>query len=193
MTTELAPRPLVHASTRAAAQLQKSGADLLTRTREASTLLGMETRDAGRTWWASTRAASADFVASVRAELEQLVKSVRDEAELPELPAAPLQGESLEQARARVQLELLVRLKRALGTLDGRLQERLDALESAPAIETKAPKAPKAPLSGYDEMTAKEVVAALADLSEKKRAAVAAYEKANKGRRTVLRAAKRAA
>ena len=46
-----------------------------------------------------------------------------------------------------------------------------------------------APWAGYDAMTAREVVAGLADASEELRAAVAAYEKKGKKRKTVLEAA----
>lgn len=56
----------------------------------------------------------------------------------------------------------------------------------------KAPAAPAvstAPWATYDDMTAKDIAAKVADLSADKKAAVRAYEAANKNRVTVMRAA----
>lgn len=57
------------------------------------------------------------------------------------------------------------------------------------APEPDAPKVPSAPWDGYDDQSAAEIIARLADLTATERAIVAAYEQRNKQRKTVLDAA----
>ncbi len=178
-------------------RVRAESAQFLVRTREATALLGQDARDAGQVWWKSAQQASLDLRGGLQAEASALVGELSDEiagltakiTELRPAPAAPTEG--LEPTR-HLQLELLVRLKQVLATLDGRVQARLEGLASQTPLQA-VPKAPKPPFAGYDDCTAKEVVAALDGLSAKKRAALVAYERAHKSRRTVLRAAERLA
>jgi hypothetical protein len=179
-------------------RVRAEGAQFLVRTREATALLGQDARDAGQVWWKSAHAASLDLRSGLQSEVTALARELSSEvAELgakatelrPALAAQSHATEGLERTR-QVQLELLVRLKQVLATLDGRVQARLEGLAPQTPL-TQSSKARKAPFAGYDDCTAKEVVAALDGLSAKKRAALIAYERAHKSRRTVLRAAAR--
>ncbi len=103
-----------------------------------------------------------------RAQLLRVTERVRDEAIERELQLLARFDGLLTQLHARVRAE----------------RRRLQGL---------ARQARGLPLEGYDDLTAKEVVAALEGLSEAERAAVEAHERATKNRKTVLRALARAA
>jgi len=188
--------------------LTKSGEgfeSFLTRTRSARAAFFDETRDAGAALLAETREAGLELVRAFGDEASTLRELLLPS--VPQLPApSELKGE-VGDTTTQLQVRLLSSLKEALGTMDRKVAERLDALgptgsKKAPAKKAKkasakksapAKKSAKAPLSGYDELTAKEVVAQLAELAPAQVDAVVAYEKAHKNRRTVLKAAARKA
>ena len=79
--------------------------------------------------------------------------------------------------------QLLTSLHDAMAQLIERLDTRLGAL-ALPASEER-----ELPIPGYDEMKAKDVVAAIAELPLAQVLAVYEYEQRTKNRVTVLRAA----
>ncbi len=95
---------------------------------------------------------------------------------------------------------MLVAIEEALKTIETRIQDRIVFLDTivgpqlpADTLTSSAPKAAngngRPPLTGYDELSAKDVVTRLERLSDDKAAAVLAFEQAHKKRATILRAA----
>ncbi|MEO0326936.1 MAG: hypothetical protein AAF447_28605, partial [Myxococcota bacterium] len=168
--------------------------------------------DAATSLVARTQAARQDLTRGLRDEAGQVRTTLAGQIARPELPevAEPDVGTLV----ARVDRLAIDLQKKALGSLHsglGRLSERvggeLDRLETTPAPapvkkgkgkrkkakKAKGKKSPAAtaaePWAGYDAMTAREIIAGLGDARGELRAAVAAYEKKGKKRKTVLEAA----
>ncbi|MEM9074577.1 MAG: hypothetical protein AAGE52_39145 [Myxococcota bacterium] len=167
---------LTHQLDESRARLRAQLEDFVQRTREASATFMSDTRGAGRKLGGTTKAAGGDLIQVVREEFADFSALAREKARaVPGLVEAPEQ----------LQATMLLRLKRTLDAIDVRVSKRLDDL-AQPALDVEVP------LEGYDDMTAKEVLAALAELDEDARDAVVAYEKAHKRRATILKAAKAA-
>ncbi|MBW2529452.1 MAG: hypothetical protein JRI23_35070 [Deltaproteobacteria bacterium] len=79
-----------------------------------------------------------------------------------------------------VERELLLQISRLLDALQGTVHERLRQLTAADGDES--------PLEGYDELSAREVVAQAAEWSPEQCAAARRYESSHKQRTTILRA-----
>lgn len=152
--------------------------------REQLLLFTDRTRQAGLTFAEETRGASGELAEALKGEAEAWSKliSARTGKLLPATnpPAAPKLAAADVDALER---KLLVGLRNVLSRVDAKLQSRLAA----------EPAAEGAPIAGYDELPAKAIVGMLAELDPTTVAAVAAYEAAHKGRKTVLRATERAA
>lgn len=188
-----------------AARLKDRGLTFVEETRAATTNLFTETRGAGERFVGTARDAGEQLVAAVREETEAFVRLARELASMPRLPA-PAEVRDLAETEARertfeLQKQLLVRLKQTLAQVEAKVDARLGGLE-APAAKTKkksvakakpSTKAGKAPLAGYDALTAKEVLSKLATADVETAAAVIAYEKAHKNRKTIVEAAEKAA
>jgi len=152
--------------------------------REQLVLFTDRTRKAGLAFAEETRGASGELAEAVKGEAEAWSKLItarttkllpaNGTAAAPKLPSAEV--EQLER-------KLLVGLRDMLSRVDAKLQSRLE----------EAPAPSDAPIEGYDELSAKAIVGMLSDLEPGAIEAVAAYEAANKGRKTVLRATNRAA
>ncbi len=182
----------------------RAGEEFVSRTRTAGTTFLGETRDAGVSFLNATRGASNLLAEGTLAEAKELGELVR--AEAPSLPgreeiAAIAPREVAEAAAeaaadaakkvpsvAEVEKRVLTGLNGALEGIESKVQERLDAIEDDAA--EVAVVAPAAPWRGYEKMTAREIIAKLGNAKADKAAAVAAFETANKGRSTVLKAAK---
>ena len=94
-----------------------------------------------------------------------------------------LRGEAIER-----QLRLLESLESLLQQLQRRIRAEKKRLTR---LEKTRPQV--LPIEGYDALNAKQVLASLDGLSHVERDQVLAYERANKNRKTVLRALERAA
>lgn len=188
-------------------RLKERGLAFVEETRAATTSLLTDTRDAGERFVGTTRDAGEQLVSALREETEAFVRLARELAAMPRLPA-PAEVRELAETEARergfeLQKQLLVRLKKTLAQVEAKVDERLGGLEAPKKSKATKPKTvtPKvgaksakgAPLAGYDALTAKEVLAKLADADAETAAAVVAYEKANKNRKTIVEAAEKAA
>lgn len=142
--------------------------------RQAGVLLGNWQR-AGSDFVTAAGEASANFGRFVSRESKEW-KAFMEEAarETPGL-LTPAAAQELER-------ELLLQLLRLLDTLQGSVQERLRQL-SAPTVSDEA-----APLAGYADLTAREIVAKVAELDLEQCREVRAYEASHKQRTTILRA-----
>ena len=90
----------------------------------------------------------------------------------------------LDSAKAQeLERELLLQLVRLLDSFQGTVQARLRQL-SAPAVDSDG----VLPLPGYDQLTAREIVARVAELSVAQCEAVREFEDRHKKRATILRA-----
>jgi hypothetical protein len=148
-----------------------AGQAFLSETREAATALRGEANEAGEHLLGATRNEAhqwASFVSTKRA------------AALGELRLALLPG--------GVERRVLAGLMVSLDGIEHRVEVRLSELEKRASLPAAAPA--KAPLRGYDELTAKQVVARIAKLPQASLETLIAYEQANKSRATVLKAAK---
>lgn len=187
-------------------RLKERGLAFVEETRVATTSLLTDTRDAGERFVGTTRDAGEQLVSALREETEAFVRLARELAAMPRLPA-PAEVRELAETEARergfeLQKQLLVRLKKTLAQVEAKVDERLGGLEAPKKSKAKATKAvaPKkgakakaAPLAGYDALTAKEVLAKLTTADAETAAAVVAYEKAHKNRKTIVDAAEKAA
>lgn len=152
--------------------------------REQLELFTDRTRQAGLAFAEETRGASSVLADAFKGEAEAWAKLItaRTGKLLPATnpPAAPkLPAPDVDL----LERKLLVGLRDVLSRVDARLRSRL---EDTPAVGS-------APIEGYDELSAKAIVQLISELDPAAVEAVAAYEAANKGRKTVLRATERAA
>ncbi|MCB9621285.1 MAG: hypothetical protein H6724_17725 [Sandaracinus sp.] len=187
-------------------RIRERGALFVEETKAAGTSLLTETREAGERFVGTARDASEQLVSALREETEAFVRLAREMAAMPRLPA-PAEVRELAETEARertfeLQKDLLVRLKKTLTQVEAKVDERLTGLETPKAKKAKpakkaskpkVAKAAKSPLAGYDALTAKEVLAKLADADTATAAAIVAYEKAHKNRKTIVEAAEKAA
>lgn len=187
-------------------RLKERGLAFVEETRAATTSLLTDTRDAGERFVGTTRDAGEQLVSALREETEAFVRLARELAAMPRLPA-PAEVRELAETEARergfeLQKQLLVRLKKTLAQVEAKVDERLGGLEAPKKTKATKPKAvpaktgakaKAAPLAGYDALTAKEVLAKLATADAETAAAVVAYEKAHKNRKTIVDAAEKAA
>ncbi len=96
-------------------------------------------------------------------------------------------GKDVRALPNRLEERVLGAVDTRLGRLDGRVRERLRLLrDGAPAAE--AP-----PLPDYEALTAKDIVSRLEKLEPARARAVYEFERAHKGRATVLKAAQQRA
>lgn len=58
--------------------------------------------------------------------------------------------------------------------------------ELAPTADTEAARQPRLPIAGYDDLTAREIIGLLEELSGPQRVRVKEHELANRGRKTVI-------
>ena len=187
---------------------------LFSRTVDAGGAFVDEARGASGSFVSQTREAGEDLVAIVQNEVEAWVSYLKTQEllQLPELPesiSAPELPAKL--STADIERQILEAVRQALsavegqvGQLEGRIDGRLKLIGKPASLpksakakakkpaagKSKAATSEKAPFRGYDAMTAKDVAARVARLAGDKAEAVLAYEKANKKRATVLRAAK---
>lgn len=87
------------------------------------------------------------------------------------------------RAPVKVEEDVLSRVDGTLGKLNGLLTERLNALRTMPTGAAE-------PFEGYADLAAKDIVAKLEKLEAAAVQAVLEFERANKRRATILRAAK---
>lgn len=185
-------------------RLRERSVAFVTETQTAGRSLLGDTRRAGEEFARTTRSAGEELVRALQEETTQLIDAARKLATMPRLPApAEVSERAVHEARdqgAKLQSELLVRLKKALQTAEAKVDSRLELVEAPKAkakskakTTVKTAKSSKAPLDGYDDLTAKEVVAKLAELDGGAVDALIAYERANKKRKTILDAAQKLA
>jgi hypothetical protein len=181
---------------------QTSGAAtaFIGKTRKARERFTTDTRKAGELLSMEAVRASKAFAAGLNAEAQMWLGTLELDGRLPAIPANV--SDIKIPSPYAVERDILARVEKVLALATKRIHVRvkdLDSLVSAqlPASTTPAAAkskngaaAPKgAPISGYDDMSAKDVVTRLERMTDDKATAVLAYETANKKRATVLRAA----
>ena len=124
----------------------------------------------------------------------------------PELqvPNAAELATQLRAAPRQVEGQVLRVVHKAIGDLDKRVEARIELLDQATVVAlpaakkakvqkgakaAKAAKALSAPVRGYDALTAREAASMLQTATPAKVESILEYERANKGRTTVVRAA----
>ncbi|MBO6934349.1 MAG: hypothetical protein JJ863_05220 [Deltaproteobacteria bacterium] len=154
--------------------------------REQLVLFTDRTRQAGLAFAEETRGASVELAEAFKGEAEAWSKLITAQTGklLPASnpTAAPKKLSTVEVDA--LERRLLVGLRDMISRVDAKLQSRL---------EEKPASSDDAPIDGYDDMSAKAIVSLIAELEPSAVEAVAAYEAANKGRKTVLKATERAA
>lgn len=189
-------------------QLSTSAAEsFFEKTRKAGRKFGDDTRKAGQAFATTTTAASRDLAAGLRTEASSWRDTLIASVPAPVL-AADASGRRVPSPTA-LERELLVRVEQLLERFVGTVHTRVERLDSivGPQLPAQVPSSAKAgkngtstssgsvaaptsaPITNYDDLSAKEIVARLERLSDEKTAAVHAYELATKKRATVLRAA----
>jgi len=195
------------------ARLVQQGTLFVQQTSTAATTFIEKTRKAGEKFANDTKKAGDAFATTATAATKALTTGLSAEArawlatiETTSIPALPREFDSSKLPTPReVERDVLVRIEKALDVVALRLNNRVKFLDTvtgpqlpANTPSTKAAKATAAkaaakpagePINGYDDLSAKDIVAKLERLSDEKTAAVIAYENANKKRATVLRAA----
>jgi len=151
--------------------------------REQLVLFTDRTRRAGQAFAEETRGASTELAEAIKGEADAWSKLITAQTGklLPATnpPVAPkLSAVEVDALERR----LLVGLRDMISRVDAKLQSRLEK-----------PVAEGAPIDGYDDLSAKAIVSLIAELEPSAVEAVAAYEAANKARKTVLRATERVA
>ncbi|MCB9659833.1 MAG: hypothetical protein R3B40_13730 [Polyangiales bacterium] len=200
-------------------RLRDSGAAFATTTYQATNAFVDATVDATVTAFEQIRAALGEAGSEAKAaglEATSVLKSeaaaLRDALELPaptlslsapelQLPDAAELVTQLRAAPRQVEGQVLRVVHKALGDLDEKVEARIEFLEQSnvvalPAAKTakvkKAAKAAKAlsvPVRGYDALTAREATGVIQSATLAKVESILEYERANKGRATVVRAA----
>lgn len=197
----------------------KAGQTFAGKTRTAGTTFLDQTRKAGTQFVSQSRTATEGLAAGVRTEASLWADAVglsRFEAEIPRLPKTDdvVSAERSLERRILGALqsaldELHGRVKARLTWLEQQglqLPAETETASGAPktngAAKTNGAKAngtsktngakpadPVPPITGYDELSAKDVVARLERVTGEKAEAILAYENATKKRQTVIRAA----
>lgn len=203
---------LVQQGTLFVQQTSTAATNFFEMTKKAGEKFANDTRKAGDQLVSSATTASKAFTTGLSAEARMWLASIETETKLPALPR-DLSSKDIPSAHD-IERQVLVRIEKALDVVAHRLNDRLKFLDTLtgpqlpatvastkptvkpPAKSTAAATKPVAetkaagePISGYDELSAKDIVAKLERLSDEKTAAVIAYENANKKRATVIRAA----
>ncbi len=169
-------------------RLRGDGLHFLEHTRGAASSFADRTLSAGQGFLAETREAAQALRGEATDASQHLLGATRDEAK----QWARFVAAQREVALSELRLSLLPGgLERRLlagfmVSLDG-LEHRVEARLSELSRRASLPAAPKAPFRGYDELTAKQVVAHISKLAAPSLEAVAAYEQAHKGRATILK------
>lgn len=187
-------------------QTSTAGKTFVEKTKKAGEKFALDTKKATEQLTVTATTAGKTFTAGLSAEARAWFESIEVS---PKLPALPREFDASKVPSVRtIEREVLVRIEKALDRVAHRLNDRVRLLDTltgpqlpATTASTKAAKANGTaksaaahkpagePISGYDELSAKDVVAKLERLSDEKTAAVIAYENANKKRATILRAA----
>lgn len=192
-------------------QTSTAATTFVEKTKKAGEKFVADTKKASDQLTASATSAGKAFTTGLSAEASMWLSTLETSAKLPALPR-DLDATSVPSPRV-IEKDLLVRVEKLIDLLAHRVHDRvlfLDTLTGPQLPATTAPKSAKAsngaaakasvepkasssvtgaPISGYDELSAKDIVAKLERLSDEKTAAVIAYETANKKRATILRAA----
>ena len=177
-------------------------------TREAYEALVAALTTASNDLVAETKTAGDEAREALIAELEAwkvFAEGRLDQLQLPSeatVPDATQITAQLRTAPRTAEEQVLKAVKKLLVDVEGRVTTRLDSIDTPEAVVLPAAKKAKpatkkkaaaksvsAPIKGYDAMTAKELAQKLSSLTLAKVEAVAEYERANKNRTTVLRAA----
>lgn len=177
------------------------------KTRKAGRRFGDDTRKAGQALAGATRTAGVELADGLRTEAQLWRDTLLTVVPAPML-AADASGPRV-PTKTALERELLLRVERLLQRFAGEVHSRVEQLDVlvGPQLPAEVPSSVSAkgtkasatspgtvaavvpPLSNYDELSAKDIVARLERLSDEKTAAVHAYELATKKRATVLRAA----
>jgi len=174
-------------------RLLTDGQHFLEQTRGAASSFANRTLSAGQHFLAETREAALALREEAAGAGQHLLVATRDEAgqwagfvgSQRESVAGELK---LTLLRGGLERRLLSSVMVGLDTLEVRVESRLSDLEKRATLPADVPQ--KAPFRGYDALTAKQVVARMAKLAPSAIEALVVYEKANKRRSTVLKAAK---
>ena len=176
---------------------REAGEGLMVRTRAAGSLFLGDTRDATRVFFTETRKAGSGFVGGLEKEGRTWFDFVGEKSSLPRVelrlfvtPQAlgthvvrPIK-EAIEAARVRL-------LKPEVAPSPPQPGTATKEKKTAKAIKAaRKPSAKRFPISGYDALNAKEAIGSLAKLTPAQLRTVLTYEEANKGRITVIRAAR---
>ncbi|MFO0694338.1 MAG: hypothetical protein U0230_12330 [Polyangiales bacterium] len=201
---------LVQQGTQFAQSTSEAGTTFVTRTKKAGENFVNQTRKASEALATSTKQATLGLAAGVREEANVWFDVLKAEKLLPEgdvLEKLPSATAAKVPSPRELEKVVLVALEDALRTIEGRVHERIEWLDkqvgpqlpattktaasaaSSDPVTAKEPAPAKAPLTGYDDLSAKEIVARLERVSDDKAAAVLAYEQAHKKRATIVRAA----
>lgn len=176
----------------------------LGKTKKARERFATDTRKAGELLATEATSAGKTLATGLSAEARMWLGSIDLEARLPALPEN-VSGLKVPSPRA-LERDVLAFIEKVLTEAVSRVGGRVKDLDvlvgpqlpATTATTAKAKtttsngkvKAPDiAPISGYDDMSAKDVVTRLERMTDEKASAVLAYESANKKRATVLRAA----
>lgn len=194
---------LVQQGSQFAQQTTGAAGTFFGKTKKARERFTSETRKAGDVLATETLRAGKALASGVGAEATMWFGSIDLERRLPALPEN-VGAIKIPSARA-VERDVLAFIERVLATAASRVGVRVKDLDvivglqlpaaATPSTKSKASSNGKAsapdaaPISGYDEMSAKDVVARLERLTDEKAASVLAYENANKRRATIVRAA----
>ena len=188
-------------------QTSSATTTFLGKTKKARERFTADTRKAGELLATDATTAGKTLVTGLSAEARMWLGSIDLESRLPALPenVGGLKVASVRTLERDVLAFVEKVLTEAVSRVSGRVKD-LDVLvgpqlpaTSATTAATKSAKsttsngkvkAPDvAPISGYDDMSAKDVVTRLERMTDEKATQVLAYESANKKRATVLRAA----
>ncbi len=188
-----------------------AGEGFFSRTRSAGTSFWSEAVEAGEELLTTTKGAQLELFTTVQEEADGWLEYFRTEGGLrleglPKRLSAPGAGEGVRVPSVReLEKRLLMGIGGALQDLESRVQGRIKALDSlalpaprakkngaakkaAKRVTEDAVAVAKAPMTGYDDLTAKEVVTKLPKLDNKKVEALLSYEQQTKNRATVVTA-----
>jgi hypothetical protein len=197
------------------ATTREASEGFVSRARSAGEHFWSETFDAGGELIDQTRGAQKELVGSVQEEASMWLEYFRTDGPklkgMPKLKAPSLGGESRKVPSVRdVEKRLLTGIGGALQDLEARVQHRIQILDEkalpastgrgakkngaakkngkAKAATDDAEVVSAAPITGYEKLTAKEIVGKVQKLDRKKVEALLAYEQETKNRATVVNA-----
>jgi len=167
---------------------RQAGQGLAVKTGAAGSLFLGDTRDATRAFFSETRKASQGFVGGLEKERQSWFHFVGDKGSIPKVELR------LFVVRESIDARVVRPIKGAFEAARVRwLKPEPSSERPKVAKSVKVPRKPSAkrfPIGGYDALNAKEAIASLARLTHAQLRAVLAHEQANKGRVTVIRAAR---